>query len=248
MNVKKSTRTRLLVPIFILALVAAACTSTDSVVENNDAISIISVDEEGTTSIDSNQLDAALETISNAELSQAEIDGLIFMREEEKLAKDVYLFLGDLWDSQVFLNIAKSEETHTEAVRTLLDRYGIEDPASSAEMGEFTNPDLQALYDQLTAQGSQSLGDALIVGAVIEEIDILDLDEYIAQTDNQDIILVYENLLKGSRNHLRAFVKNIANQTGEVYTPQYMTQEEYDDIVGTSIESGRQTNGRRGQP
>jgi len=92
-----------------------------------------------------------------------------------------------------------------DAVKTLLDRYDLEDPAAGTVVGVFTNATLQELYEQLIDEGSQSLADALRVGATIEEIDILDLEERIAQTDNRDIELVYKNLMRGSRNHLRAF-------------------------------------------
>ena len=158
------------------------------------------------------------------------------MREEEKLARDVYLTLGDEWTFPIFQNTARSEQTHMDSVKTLLGRYGLDDPAANNEVGVFTNPDLQALYDQLVEQGSQSLGDALKVGAAIEEIDILDLEEYLAQTDRADIQRVYENLLRGSRSHLRAFTSTLEAQTGEIYQPQYLTQEEYDAIAGSGVE------------
>ncbi len=102
------------------------------------------------------------------------------MREEEKLAGDVYRYFYDLWGSTIFQNIASSEDAHTDAILDLLNQYGIEDPAS-ADPGVFSNPDLQALYDELTAMGSNSLKEAFLVGAAIEEIDILDIEEYIAQ-------------------------------------------------------------------
>ena len=169
-------------------------------------------------------------TLSNS-LSPDEQNSLLFMREEEKLAEDVYRFFYDLWGSQIFSNIASSEATHTEAVRTLIVQYGLEDPAVGAVPGEFANPDLQQLYDDLVELGSQSLADALKVGAAIEEIDILDLEDYLVQTENPDILRVYQNLLKGSKNHLRAFVGNIERKAAENYAPQYMSQEAFDAIV-----------------
>jgi len=89
------------------------------------------------------------------------------------------------------------------------------------------------------------------VGAAIEEIDLLDLKTRITQTDKADIKQVYDNLMRGSRNHLRSFVAQLESQTGQVYKPQHLTQTEYDAIINSSIESGgyggvAQTNGRRG--
>lgn len=170
-------------------------------------------------------------------LTEAEANALLYMREEEKLAHDVYLALYNQWQLPIFQNIANSEQTHTDAIKTLLDRYGLQDPAYG-EAGVFANQTLQDLYDQLVAQGSQSLAKALKVGAAIEEIDILDLEQPITQTSQPDIALVYENLLRGSQNHLRSFVSTLQNQTGETYQPQYLSQDAYQAIVGTSIERG----------
>ncbi len=170
-------------------------------------------------------------------LSEGEIAGLKLMREEEKLARDVYLELYDKWDMPIFNNIAKSEQTHTDAVKTLLYIYDIEDPVATDDRGIFTDQELQTLYDDLVNQGDTSLLDALIVGATIEDLDIKDLNELIAQTENHDILLVYNNLRKGSRNHMRSFVRQIENNGG-TYTAQFIEQSELDEIVGSPQESG----------
>ena len=121
-------------------------------------------------------------------------------------------------------------------VKDLLDKYELADPADRQAIGAFTNPDLANLYTQLTEKGSNSLVDALIVGATVEDLDIKDLKDLIAQTDNEDILAVYQNLQKGSRNHLRSFT-NVLNRNGKIYTPQYITQAEYDEIIGTPSEN-----------
>jgi len=160
------------------------------------------------------------------------------MREEEKLAHDVYVQLYEKWGLRVFQNISQSEQAHTDAIKVLIDRYGLQDTASSS-VGVFTNPDLQALYNDLVTHDSQSLAEALKVGAAIEEIDILDLKKSLAQTDNADIQQVFNNLMNGSYNHLRAFVSNLSAQTGETYQPQYLSAETYQSIIG----SGSTTRG-----
>ncbi len=187
------------------------------------------------------EIEAFATTISGYpmdELADEEVAGLLWMREEEKLARDVYLTLYERWELPVFKNIARSEQVHMEAVLALLERYSLDDPAMDAEIGEFANEDLQALYDQLVETGDESLEAALKVGAAIEEIDILDLERWLEQTDNEDIQLVYENLMMGSRNHLRAFTSTLEMQTGATYEPQYLTQEAYDEIVNGEMEMG----------
>jgi hypothetical protein len=135
---------------------------------------------------------------------------LTYMREEEKLARDVYLSLGSKWNLPVFNTIAQSEQTHMDSVKILLDRYGMPDPAAGKAQGEFTNQDLQKLHDDLITQGSISSVEALKVGVLIEETDISDLNNAIATTQKKDIKNVYYNLLQGSSNHLDAFASNLA--------------------------------------
>jgi hypothetical protein len=94
---------------------------------------------------------------------------------------------------------------HMTRVKDLLDRYGLPDPAAGKAVGEFTNPVLQQLYDDLMAQGSLSSTEALKVGVTIEEVDIKDLRNNIAATNKTDILQVYNNLLNASYNHLSAF-------------------------------------------
>jgi len=221
---------------------AAPTATIESIETANEPVSepsdLTIVDEDGNTSIDVDALETALSMPAANGLTEIEAQGLLFMREEEKLARDVYLTLFDQWNFNIFQNIAASEKTHTDAVKALLDQYGLDDPMTTDDSGVFENPDLQGLYNQLVVQGSRSLEDALKVGAAIEEIDILDLEKYIAQTDNADIQLVYENLLKGSRNHLRSFVSTIMNQNGIIYQPQYLPEDEYQTIAGSEIERG----------
>lgn len=200
------------------------------------------------------------EVSAQVDLSEEEIAGLLYMREEEKLAHDVYVALYEQWGLPIFDNIAASEQTHTEAALRLLDHYGLADPAAGRGEGEFADPTLQGLYDRLVAQGSASLEEALRVGAAIEEIDILDLETHLAQTERSDMRQVYENLLKGSSNHLRSFARTLGQQTGETYAPQYLDQEAYDAIISsgggrggggsagnTGAGSGRGGAGRGGQ-
>lgn len=176
------------------------------------------------------------------ELTDADIEGLLLMREEEKLAHDVYMHFYGLYGQQLFLNIANSEQSHMDAVLVLLDGYGIEDPALDDE-GVFANEELGALYNSLIEQGSVSLTEALTVGATIEDLDINDLQVWLDGTENSDIIRVYENLLKGSENHMRGFVRNL-EALGGTYTPQFITVEEYEAILAASNSQGYGAGGQ----
>ncbi|HUV16346.1 MAG TPA: DUF2202 domain-containing protein [Pelolinea sp.] len=184
----------------------------------------------------------------NDDLNQAEADGLLFMFEEEKLAYDLYIAFYEEWGLPVFQNIASGELIHKNAVASLLEKFGLPDPSESKPAGVFTNTMLQDLYNQLLSKGKQSVSNALKVGASVEEIDILNLQERLLQTDEPDIIRVYENLELGSRNHLRSFVSVLQNQTGEVYQPGYLSTEDYQQIISGTLETGGQGQPRGNGP
>jgi len=169
-------------------------------------------------------------------LSTDEVADLKFMREEEKLARDSYLVLGEEWSLVIYSNIAESEQQHMDAVRKLLDKYGIADPVEEeGVLGGFVDQELQELYEFLIHWGEQSLMDGLYVGAAIEETDIEDIQHAIERATHDDIIATYESLMCGSRNHLRAFVQQI-EMRGKAYQPIILTKEELAAIVDTPIE------------
>lgn len=165
-------------------------------------------------------------------LSEDETAGLLFMREEEKLARDVYIYLSEFYPLPVLKNISKSEQRHMDAIKYLLDRYEIEDPVGEDIQGSFKNEHLQKLYDQLIEAGKVNRVEALKAGALIEETDILDLQDQISEkVDNKDITHVYSNLLKGSYHHLKAFT-GVLKVNGIIYEPVLMEKEDFDKILG----------------
>jgi hypothetical protein len=177
-------------------------------------------------------------TLSAATLTPEEIDSLAYMREEEKLAMDVYNVLYATWGTPVFDSIALSESAHTTAVLTLINQYSLPDPAATNPPGVYLDASLQALHDQLVAQGMSSEVEALRVGALIEETDIKDIRERMALTDEAPILKVYDNLLCGSRNHLRSFDKNL-QMRGVDYTPVVISEAEWDAIASSPMERCR---------
>ena len=175
---------------------------------------------------------------SQDQLTPTEIDDLVYMREEEKLARDSYLVLGEEWGLMIFANISKSEQRHMDTLGLLIEKYGVTDPVlDETDIGTFIDPVLQTLFDDLMVQGVQSEMDGLKVGGAIEETDILDLQGTIDRTDNVDLIAAYESLLCGSRNHLRGFVGQFEFY-GEIYTPILMSQDELNAIVDFPRERG----------
>ena len=191
----------------------------------------------------------------SAELNENETAHLVFMREEEKLARDVYTTLGLAFPKlKIFGKIDDAEQRHTCAVCDMLKKYGVEDPSTNDNVGVYTGKlfgdYFTARYAALVDRGSVSALDALYVGAYIEEMDMLDINycpkeiiDRVASiksdadcgkvyTDNRDIQRLYESLLEGSENHLRAFVVNIERRLGEgSYQAQVLEPDQLEDIL-----------------
>lgn len=149
-------------------------------------------------------------TASNVAADNTDREQLLqYLIEEEKLAHDVYTLLARTYNIPIFANIADSEITHQNRVASLLETYNIPDPRS-AELGVFTDPELQALYTSLIARGEQSLTAAYNVGVLIEERDITDITAQLAKTTESDIVATLEALRNGSENHLRAFTRQLS--------------------------------------
>lgn len=222
---------------FVLVLmVSAGCTAEQQ--QGDTFPSLPSGEDSGTPVPDAGETVTTPTASSNSLLSSAEISDLLFMQEEERLARDVYAVLYEEWDLQIFKNIGDAEQTHMDSVTVLVERYGLDDDPSEIIPGEFSHPELQKLYEDLVFAGMQSPEDALRVGALVEETDIVDLQDAMSRTGNADILRVYENLMSGSENHLRSFVNNI-EQRGASYTPVVLEQEEYDAIISASGSRGR---------
>ncbi len=168
--------------------------------------------------------------ITGQSITESDKSALLFMLEEEKLARDTYFYLDSVWSINTFANIKLSEQQHMDAVENLINSYSIS--YQIQPMGVFKDTLLQNFYNQFITDGVQSNINALMIGATIEDLDIVDLREFIAHTDNQNLIAVFENLECGSRNHLRSFVKDLEKE-GATYTPQFLTPIDYDLIINS---------------
>ena len=199
----------------IFTLVIIGCSNDDSDTINNTVLTETTTEE--------------------LNLTSQEIEDLLFLREEEKLARDVYLYSFEKYNLQIFNNISNSESQHMNSVLQLLNNYKIEDTAST-EIGVFNNETLQSIYNQLIEKSNISLLEALKVGGKIEDLDIKDLTLNESNTNNIDLLLVYGSLKCGSRNHLRNFHNQVLLNNGE-YSPEFISLEEFNEIINSSIEN-----------
>lgn len=220
--------------------------STNQIAENALKVSTINLydqnmaDEYAVEGVDNvlNCVYTCLNSVPIEPLSPAELEALLFVREEELLAHDVYKAMYALYPIPVFNNISNSEAIHAYAMKVLLDKYNLPDPAENHQPGVFQNTEIQALYNNLVAFGSQSSNNAMVVGATIEDFDIADLIAHLENDiDNTDLKYAFEQLLKGSRNHYRAFNAHL-NFRNIVYQPQYITPAVHQSILSTGWEIG----------
>lgn len=182
--------------------------------------------------------------IQTPTLSAQDSAELTYMREEEKLARDTYISLSNYWFARsgnlpvvtVMQNIAQSEQKHMDDVEAKLEQYGLPDPVTDENLlGGFVNPELAALYTTLLARGQKSPLDALLVGGLIEEVDIQDLQKAMKDTQRADLDGLYDNLMCGSRNHLRSFASQVAVTQG-TYVAQVLSQTEVNAIITSPYE------------
>ena len=171
-------------------------------------------------------------------LTAKEIEGVFRMREEEKFAHDVYTMFFKKWNLSIFSNIAASESNHMDAMLGLIREFSLLDPAEGKAIGVFQDSSLSRLYSEFVEIGSKSLLDACIVGAMIEDMDIEDLNSFNLSVRNENIKFVYQNLSRGSRNHLRAFHSQIIRLGGH-YSPRYISKKAFDAIIHSPKERGR---------
>ena len=163
-----------------------------------------------------------------AALTAREKDGLLFIWEEEKAARDLYNGLYEKNNMTIFLDLVRSESSHMDQARAVMEKHGLAVPPD--DPGIFQNQTLQEMHDQLLAEGLQSDQDALTVAAVFEEISIVDLEKELSASQADDVRTVYEGLLAGSRKHLRSYVSDLKDQ-GIEYQPRYLEAEEFQEIV-----------------
>lgn len=185
------------------------------------------------TACSNDDTQTTLDDLENNSITQKDKDALLFMLEEEKLARDTYDYLDNLYTINQFANIKRSEQSHMDAVANLLEQFDM--PYTILPGGEFANQDIQELYDQFVAKGAIDNINALEVGATIEDLDIVDLETFMADLSNSSVISIFEFLQCGSRNHLRSFTSALES-SGSSYTPQFLTTDEYNLIVNDTNE------------
>lgn len=232
---------------FAVIIVTAGFVTSCQKEDSAQYAGILDVSSDGTSTVISQNM--ALVLTENSNVSTDELSSLLKMKEDEKLARDVYSVLYQKWGSSIFSRISNAENNHLNAIVDLLKYYGSADTLIS-EAGSFSNQDVQSLYESLIAQGAVSLQDAYTAGAMIEDLDIKDLHDEMQLVTDANIQMVYENLEKGSRNHLKAFSRQLTS-VGVEYTPVYITSDEYNQIITSAMEKGKQYkmkgNGNGGQ-
>jgi hypothetical protein len=215
--------------IFAMSIIFSSCTKTAAIPGNE-------IDPEAEKS-------ALLDMVCKVEgdITETDAEGVLFMWEEEKMAKDVYEYFFDKYKFRVFGNIAKSEAIHQQAVNHLIEGYNLTNPGSDAP-GVYTNEHIAELYVTLIDMGSTSAVNALNAGALIEETDILDLKNLLNETDNPYITRVYSNLLRASENHLRAFT-GVMKIQGTIYEPVILNDDYYTAIISRQVSTSFREKG-----
>lgn len=180
---------------------------------------------------------------------------LVFICEEEKLARDVYhLFDRRFPDLGVFAELEAGKESSRCAVEKLLRQYRVSIPRVNENVGVFSWGIYGRYFTEkflvVSNQGSMNPLSALYAGAFLEELNILDIEQCpkvivdidngikdaascgMQYTDNPAIRAAYDELLAESRRHLRILVNNIEQRTGPgSYRAQLLKPDELASVL-----------------
>jgi hypothetical protein len=184
---------------------------------------------------------ALFDQIEPVPLFDDEVAEVTYLLEEEKLARDVYRKLAERWQLPMFSNIARAKQRHMDLVLKLFETYGLALPTTLETEGAFDDPNLAEAYAEFIFDGgveneTATLADALGAGVEIEDMDLFDLYEFLALTENDHLEMVIHNLAKGSRNHLRAFMRALEAQGGSYVPGEYLDEETFNSILEADME------------
>ncbi len=170
------------------------------------------------------------------DLSGQEEKGIVFVREEEKVAVNFYGMMSDLFGSEVLTQLAESERTHLGVTALPVEKYHLQDPTVDRTDGEFMSNSLQAHYDELIEEGSPSLSDAFIAGTTLQEASLVTIQNQLDRVaNNRDLRNMYAALRVATRNHLRIMFREVTDHGGS-YAPLFMEQAAFQAIVSSDFE------------
>ncbi|NTV17903.1 MAG: DUF2202 domain-containing protein [Bacteroidales bacterium] len=235
----KANSIKTLLAICAISLSLASCTketnpNTPELLVSATPSDIIEVKSDGATTFALAGVTPAFD--STADLTADEIEFIYAVREDEKVARDLYFSFFGTFGLKPFENIGKAEDNHIKATEKLFDYYEIDYPALS-ENGKFENAIRQKLFDSLLLKGTPEL-EAFKVMAMLEESNIVEYGEVLKTIANPNIKIVIENLARASANHFKAAIRQIT-ALGGTYTPALMTQEQYKAVIAIGFEKGK---------
>ncbi len=166
------------------------------------------------------------------QITETEAGDLQLLREEEKLARDLFRDWSDR--SELFGAVAHSKQLHFEIVGALLQRHQVTDRTLGGE-GLYVFPQLQTLHQELLARGGSTELEALAAGAELHERDLVGLEEAAGRSQLEDVRASLAEIQRGARNHLRGCVEELALQ-GVDYAPRLLSPEAFAAIINSPRE------------
>ncbi|MFB6226179.1 MAG: DUF2202 domain-containing protein [Candidatus Paceibacteria bacterium] len=219
--------------VFTLVVTLSGCSL------ETEAEKVLSLTKNGATSFDQQKLEQVLERKKEMQKplgEEVEMD-LIYLIEEEKVARDLSYKFSQKYDEKIFTEVYKAENTHLKAVQRFIRNYKLDDPTSKNGVGEFKNPQLQKIYDEKLSSGKENKNKAYQSLLWVLEKNINDININKDSTDKDDILFVYNNLIRSSKNHIRA-IDSLLSKEGGSYSPEHLSKAKYESIISSDIDSG----------
>lgn len=180
---------------------------------------------------------ACLDSMPFARLSAAEQRAMAQVRKFELMAYDVCMTFNNPNRQELFDDVAPNENRQANLALALFTRYSINDPCPNHSLGVFTDTAYQNLYNRLVYLSQNTYLNALLKGAMLEELEISRLNDLSNNVDQRDLAWAFNHMEKQSRNNLRMFYNEIIARGGS-YSPHYLTWQYFNRIVTTGPETG----------
>ncbi len=142
---------------------------------------------------------------ANTNVSQPILAALDRLIRVEKVADDAYALFYQATKEQRFKTVLDQENAHEGKLALVLAVNGITNPIAQLKPGQFPDPGLRTLYQQLTAQGSTSKKAALASAVKLEKNDVSDINAILAMKPPTFVANILKELRAASLQHAKIF-------------------------------------------
>jgi len=163
-----------------------------------------------------------------AQIESSPADDLPNLLAQVDLTKDVNTTFYEVWQVPIFEELANTESRVITILTGTMKVMKL--PVETTflhQIGTYNHRGLQKLNDRLVLAGSNAKAEALVASAELEEHQILFLENALENTEDLDVILLYDRIRSISKDNLRDIVAELQKE-GITYRPIVMSDKYFD--------------------